>query len=467
MVRGAVHVRDTEARVFRVEAALGLGRGRKPPGEGVAERVAESGKSVVVPQASLEPSVPSPIKKGRGPVGDVTIISVPVSVDRKPVGALTVELPFKRDRDYDRSTKFMGVVASLVAQAIKLNRLVEAERSRLIQENRLLREELRGKYDFSNIVGNSGPMRQVYEQVAQVARTNTTVLIRGESGTGKELIAQAIHYNSLRAKKPFVKVNCAALPETLIETELFGYEKGAFTGAQDREEGPIRARRRAARCSSTRSATSASATQVKLLRVLQEREFERLGGTETIKVERPADRGDEQRPRARRSPRARFREDLYYRLNVFTDLRPAAARAEVRHPPTGAITFSRSSRSSTASTSGASRRRPSTCWSRYHWPGNVRELENMHRARGPRVRRRRRARRITYRPRSRPPSRPARWSECRSTEAVEAYEKDISMDALKTTRGNCAKAARLLSTTERILAYKVKKFGVDPRRFRG
>ncbi len=154
-------------RVFRVEAALGLGRGRKPPGEGVAERVAESGKSVVVPQASLEPSVPSPIKKGRGPVGDVTIISVPVSVDRKPVGALTVELPFKRDRDYDRSKEPMGVVASLVAQAIKLNRLVEAERSRLIQENRLLREELRGKYDFSNIVGNSGPMRQVYEQVAQ------------------------------------------------------------------------------------------------------------------------------------------------------------------------------------------------------------------------------------------------------------------------------------------------------------
>ena len=131
----------------------------------------------------------------------------------------------------------------MIAQALKVQRLVEAERQRLLDENTHLRQELRERYDFSNIIGTSGPMRQVYEQIAQVARTNTTVLIRGESGTGKELIAHAIHYNSLRAKKPFVKVSCAALPETLIESELFGYEKGAFTGAHGAQEGPLRAGR--------------------------------------------------------------------------------------------------------------------------------------------------------------------------------------------------------------------------------
>ena len=125
----------------------------------------------------------------------------------------------------------------MVEQAIKIQRAVEDERGRLLAENTHLRQELRERYDFSNIIGTSGPVREMYEQVAQVAKTNTTVLIRGESGTGKELIAHAIHYNSLRAKKAFVNVSCAALPESLIESELFGYEKGAFTGAQARKKG--------------------------------------------------------------------------------------------------------------------------------------------------------------------------------------------------------------------------------------
>ena len=125
----------------------------------------------------------------------------------------------------------------MIAQAVKVHRLIQADKQRLVDENTHLRQELKERYDFSNLVGTSGPMHQVYEQIAQVARTNTTVLLRGESGTGKELIAHAIHYNSLRSKKPFVKVSCGALPDTLIESELFGYEKGAFTGALDRKKG--------------------------------------------------------------------------------------------------------------------------------------------------------------------------------------------------------------------------------------
>ena len=181
---------------------------------------------------------------------------MPITVNRTPVGTLGVDLRFKPERDYDNSVKFFGIVSSMIAQALNVQRMVEEERRRLLDENTHLRQELRERYDFSNIIGTSGPTRQMYEQVAQVAQTNTTVLIRGESGTGKELIAHAIHYNSLRAKKPFIKVSCAALPDTLIESELFGYEKGAFTGRAWRARRAASRWPRAARCSSTRSATS-------------------------------------------------------------------------------------------------------------------------------------------------------------------------------------------------------------------
>src|SRR5581483_10073733 len=166
-----------------------------------------------------------------------SLVCVPIVLERKPAGALAVDFPFNANRDYQTDTQFLSVAASMMAQALRAQRTVETERNRLLAENVHLRQELEERYDLSNIVGTSGPMRQVYEQIAQVAKTNTTVLVRGESGTGKELIAHAIHYNSERAAKPFVKVSCAALPETLLEAELFGYERGAFTGAQQRKQG--------------------------------------------------------------------------------------------------------------------------------------------------------------------------------------------------------------------------------------
>src|SRR6195256_1365543 len=170
----------------------------------------------------------------------------------------------------------------MIAQAIKVDHLIETDKQRLLDENIHLKQELRERYDFSHLIGNSNPLRQVYEQVTQVARTNTTVLLRGESGTGKELIAHAIHYNSLRADKPFIKVSCAALPETLIESELFGYEKGAFTGAQGRKKGSFDLAD-GGKLFLDEIGDINVATQVKLLRVLQEREYERLGGTSTVR----------------------------------------------------------------------------------------------------------------------------------------------------------------------------------------
>src|SRR4030095_5671858 len=217
-------------------------------------------------------------------------------------------------------TKFLSVIASMIAQALKVEERIGADKQRLLDENIHLKQQLSARYDITRIGGNSNPMRQVYEQVTQVARTNTTVLLRGESGTGKEMIAHAIHYNSLRASKPFVKVSCAALPETLIESELVGYEKGAFTGAQARKKGRFELADGGTLFLDEIGDLNAS-TQIKLLRALQEREFERLGGTETVKVNVRLIAATNKELEGAMAA-GEFREDLYYRLNVFQIFMP-------------------------------------------------------------------------------------------------------------------------------------------------
>jgi Nif-specific regulatory protein len=467
MIRSAVTLLQEDNGELHIEAANGLpteGRSvRYRVGEGITGRVVESGKHIVVPQVSHEPLfLNRAVQRKELNKQDLSFICVPIALNRKTVGALGVDLRFKKDRNYDRTVKFLRVVASMIAQALKVQRLVEAERQRLVTENIHLRQELKERYDFSNIIGNSGPMRQVYEQVAQVAHTNTTVMIRGESGTGKELIAHAIHYNSLRSKKPFIKVSCAALPDTLIESELFGYEKGAFTGAQARKKGRFEMAEAGTLFLDEIGDLNLS-TQVKLLRVLQEREFERLGGTETIKANVrlivATNKGLE-----KAIQEGLFREDLYYRLNVFTIFVPP-----LRERKPDVMLLADHFLEKYAIEHGKNIKRISTpaidMLMSYHWPGNVRELENtIERAllvcdgnvvHGHHL----------------PPT--LQTAESSGTvmsiplaEAVEAYEKDIIQDALKTTRGNRAKAARMLGSTERIVNYKVDKYGIDCSRFR-
>jgi Nif-specific regulatory protein len=388
---------------------------------------------------------------------------VPILINRRAVGALSVDNKFKPDRDYDRTVKFLGIVASSIAQAIKIQRLVEDDKQRLLAENTQLRQELKERYDFSGIIGSSGPVRQMYEQMAQVAGANTTVLVRGESGTGKELVAHAIHYNSPRANKPFVKVSCAALPDSLIESELFGYEKGAFTGAEQRKKGRFELAEGGTLFLDEIGDINLT-TQVKLLRVLQEREFERLGSTETIKVNVrlvAATNKDMERAVAAGT----FREDLYYRLNVFTIFVPPLRERKADLLLLVDHFLERFSREHRKSIKRISTPAIDMLMS-YHWPGNVRELENtLERAvlmcdsqviHGHHL----------------PPS--LQTAEASGTitrvslsDAVAGFEKDLIQDALKSTRGNRAKAARLLDTTERVLNYKVRKYGVDVRRFTG
>jgi Nif-specific regulatory protein len=455
-----------ENRELHVEAADGLDAPshavRYRIGEGIIGKVVESSRPIVVPRVSKEPEFLNRAAKRTDVHKDeLSFICVPILLNRRAVGALGVDLKFNADRDYERYVKFLGIVASSIAQAVKIQRLIEEDKKRLVDENTHLRQELKDRYDFSSIIGTSGPVRQMYEQMAQVAPTNTTVLIRGESGTGKELIAHAIHYNSPRANKPFVKVSCAALPDSLIESELFGYERGAFTGADQRKKGRFELAEGGTLFLDEIGDINLS-TQVKLLRVLQEREFERLGSTETIRINvrlLTATNKDMERAIAAGT----FREDLYYRLNVFSIFVPPLRERKADLLLLVDHFLEKFSREHHKNIKRISTPAIDMLMS-YHWPGNVRELENtLERSvlmcdgqviHGHHL----------------PPS--LQTAEASGTvtrvslaDAVAGFEKDLIQDALKTTRGNRAKAARLLDTTERVLNYKVKKYGVDVRRF--
>ena len=465
--RTSVVLKNPDADRLQIEASEGLDtEGRRATwktGEGITGRVVQTGRPVVVPRISQEPSFLHRTGRRRKENAETTFICVPIPGQRRPIGAMNVDLPFEQDRDYQRDLQLFQVVATMFAQAFRVKQLVEAGRQRLLAENTHLKAELKERYDFSNIIGTSGPMRQVYEQIARVASTNTTVLIRGESGTGKELIAHAIHYNSPRAKNPFIKVSCAALPDSLIESELFGYERGAFTGATERKKGRFELAERGTLFLDEIGEINLS-TQVKLLRVLQEREFERLGGGESIKSNVrmiAATNADLEKAIAAKT----FREDFHYRLNVFTIFVPP-----LRERKTDILLLADSFLEKYAAEHGRAVKRISTpaidMLMAYHWPGNVRELENaLERAvlvcDG----------NVVHAHHLPPTLQTAEASGTIATtslaDAVTSYERDLIQDALKTTRGNRVQAARLLNSTERIITYKVKKYEIDCRRFRG
>jgi len=445
---------------------LGTGRIRYRLGEGITGRVVKSGRPIVVPQASREPLFldrTGLLAEARRARKDLSFLCVPILVDGKAVGALSLTFPYDPGRDLVHDARLLEIVAAMAGQALRLERLAEADRKRLLDENRMLKQELKGRYELTNIIGSSRPMQEVYERVAQAAPASTTVLIRGESGTGKELIAHAIHYNSPRTEKPFVKVSIGALPESLVESELFGYEPGAFTDARAQKKGRFELAQGGTLFLDEIGELSPS-TQVKLLRVLQEREFERLGGVKPIKVDvRLVAATNKDLEAAMLS--GTFREDLYYRLNVFEIFVPPLRERRPDIPLLADHFVERF-----AAEHGRSVRRISTTaidmLMSYHWPGNVRELENC-------------IERATLvceggvlHAHHLPPT--LQTAEVSGTlprqslaAAVESYEKDLLLDALKITRGNRAKAARLLQTTERILGYKLKGYGIDPTRFKG
>lgn len=389
------------------------------------------------------------------------VIAVPAAGGGNRLGILiaAVSGSFQRSDDLPDLLSLFG---SMIAQAYRIEYAVRGERERLREENQHLKLELKEKYDFSHIIGTSNAMKLVYEQVTQVARSNATVLLRGESGTGKELIANAIHYNSLRSKKPFVKVNCAALPESLIESELFGHEKGAFTGADRLKRGRFELAE-GGTLFLDEIGDLPQQTQIKLLRVLQEREFERVGGTQTLRANiRLIAATNKDLETAIRN--GQFREDLYYRLNVFTIFLPP-----LRERKSDILLLAEHFLEKYEREHNKRVRRISTpaidMLMSYHYPGNVRELENA-------IERAVLAcdASVIHSHHLPPTLQTAEVSgtvtDLSLAAAVAAFERGLIQDALKSTRGNVAKAAKLLVSTERILGYKIRKYGIEPARFR-
>jgi Nif-specific regulatory protein len=430
-----------------------------PDALSVAEQVVQKGRPVVVQRIARLPA--SRLAPGSGSAGrELSLVAAPVVLGGRAAGALSVEFAYERERDLHRALSYVSLLASTIAQAVAGSRRTQ-ERQRLSDETSDLRNRVLEQAEFPRLVGTSAPLGEVQTQVAQVASADTTVLLRGESGTGKGLIAQAIHHNSPRARKPFVTVSCAALPADLIESELFGYEAGAFTGAQTTKKGRLEMAN-GGTLFLDEVGELTPAVQIRLLRVLQQREFERLGGTQThslnVRVLAATNRNLEKAIAA-----GEFREDLYYRLNVFSIFVPP-----LRDRKADILLLADHFLERFAREHGKNVRRISTpaidMLASYHWPGNVRELSNaIERAvvvcdGG-----------VVHAHHLPPTLQTAESSGTAANqslqEIVEAVEKDALQDALKQARGNRAVAARLLRTTRRIFNYKVRNYGIDWRRF--
>jgi DNA-binding NtrC family response regulator len=333
----------------------------------------------------------------------------------------------------------------------------ELESRKLREENRSLREALGQRYEYANIIAKSDKMQAVLALVERVAPTNTTVLLGGESGTGKDLIAGAIHQHSLRASGPFVKINSSAIPETLLESELFGYEKGAFSGATASKPGKFELAHKGT-LFLDEIGDVPQAVQVKLLRVLQEREFERLGGTKTLKVDVRLIAATNRDLRAALEE-GTFREDLYYRLNVVAiDIPPLRERKE-DIPPLAQFFVERFARKSEKPIRGIT---PAALdvLTNFHWPGNVRELENII------------ERGVTFCTGTmldagdirldRPPAASPTGATPVLPEGMtlEQWEEEIIREAVRRAGGNKSQAARALGLSRNALRYRLSKMGV-------
>ncbi|MHC4560149.1 MAG: sigma 54-interacting transcriptional regulator [Planctomycetota bacterium] len=463
--RGTITLLDPETETINVIVAHGLSKKSRSlasykVGEGITGLVVQSGKEIVVPDISKDPRFLHKTRSRKQREGkQVAFFCVPIKLEGKTIGTLSVDKQSDPKDDFEANIRLLNVISTMVAQAFKLNKLVESDRQQLREENVRLRRELKTHFNIHNMVGSSNAMKEVYQLIEQVSNSNATVLIRGESGTGKDLVAHAIHYNSLRADKPFVKVNCTALPDTLLESELFGHEKGAFTGAVERKLGRFE-RAHGGTIFLDEVGDFSVNLQVKLLQVIQFKEFERVGGLKTIKtnvriVVATHKNLEEQ------IKEGLFREDLYYRVNVFPIYMPP-----LRERKDDIMLLADYFLEKIAAENNKDISRISTpaieMLTRYHWPGNIRELENcIERAvlmcDGEVIR-------SEHLPPSLQMVKKTESVTRRSlTEIIENKERELIVDALKKFGGQQRKAAKDLGITERILGYKINKYNIHPK----
>ncbi len=451
-----------------IEAAYGMSPkqqslGKYRLGEGVIGKVVELGQPIVIQEISKSNLFLNKTRSELKKEGmELSFICIPIVVENKMTGALSVVREFNPHITYEEDIHFLSIIGSLIAKTVKVRQEKAEELEELKKKNLQLQSEVAENNFATKIIGNSSKMRDVFSLVEMVAPTNSTVLIRGESGIGKELIADAIHNSSKRKNKNLIKVNCSALPDSLIESELFGHEKGAFTGADQMRKGRFEMAN-GGTIFLDEIGDLPLATQVKLLRVLQERQFERLGGTETISIdvrivcatncnlEQLIEDG-------------KFREDLFYRINVFPIFIPSLRerrndipllvdhfiqkfnkknKANIRRITTGAIDMLMV----------------------YRWPGNVRELENVI-ERACILSRDNVVHSYHLPPTLQTADSTATGSHEGMTGVIERLEKQLIIEALITTKGNITKAAEQLKITERMLGTRIKKYRIDAWRYK-
>ncbi|UZJ42732.1 sigma 54-interacting transcriptional regulator [Prosthecochloris sp. SCSIO W1101] len=498
MIRGVITILNRDTNEIVINESFGLteeeqARGRYMPGEGIIGNVVKTGKSRVVPRIDEEPQfLDRTGSRNRINTENLCFVCVPIKADNEVIGTLSTDRPVFTDDNHTGNTPnqlqekesieelvdLLSIIAAMISQAVRIKQLDQEERQGEIPNESPDRHEpfsfYRGdvheiddelystQHRPANIIGSSKAMIAVFRMIDKIAPTNATALILGESGVGKELVASAIHYKSHRAEKPFIKFNCAALPESIIESELFGHEKGSFTGATANRQGRFELAD-GGTIFLDEIGELTLPVQAKLLRILQEKEFERVGGSKTLKTDirviaaTNRDLEDE-------IENGKFREDLYYRLNIFPITVPPLRErkadilvlADYFVEKYNALNFKGVRRIST---------RAIDMFMRYHWPGNVRELENcIERAvilsednviHGYHL----------------PPT--LQTAESSGTPAsgslqqrLDAIEHEMIIEALKRTKGNMAKAAMQLGLTERVMGLRVKKFGIDYKKYR-
>lgn len=475
---------------LRIVASIGfsedeISRGRFEIGEGVTGKIFQTGFPAVIPNVAHEPLFLNRTGAKRQLKDQaISFLGVPIKAGHETIGVLSFERNAEEhSRGFENDLKLLTMVAGLVGQTIRLHRQISSDRDQLVQEKTRLQKELGGKYSLDNVVGQSKRMQEVFADVHMAAPGKSTILLRGESGTGKEVIARSIHFLSARKNKPFIKVNCAALTETLLESELFGHEKGAFTGALQE---------RAGRFEQANGGTLfldeigdiSPAFQIKLLRILQEREFERVGGNKTIKVDVrlicATNRNLEEAV-----SKGEFRSDLYFRINVISIHLPPLRERRDDIPLLVERILARfnSENSAKIGITPEAMHVLTHC----HWPGNVRELENC-------------VERFATMSRSniiREVDIPCQTNQCLSSTlwkyqptggvipiapvAIEAVhmpendheeqtplsqtEREQLIQAMERSGWVQAKAARLLNLTPRQMGYALRKYNIEVKRF--
>jgi Nif-specific regulatory protein len=498
MLRGMITILNRDTGEIVINESFGLTseekeRGRYRIGEGIIGQVVKTGKTVIVPSINKEPLFLDRTRsRSKAKKEDLCFICIPIKAGMEIIGTLSADRQIEPVQAHEKTKKNktgeerqdmlqhyvdqLSIIASMISQAVRLKQLAHEESLKKPQEKTIngklpeqphLTEEheeesISEAERPANIIGNTKPIISLFKMIDKIAKTNATTLVLGESGVGKELVASAIHFKSRRSEQPFIKFNCAALPESIVESELFGHEKGAFTGASATRFGRFELAHTGTIFLDEVGELSLP-IQAKLLRIIQEKEFERVGGSKTIKVDvrviAATNRNLEELIR-----KGLFREDLYYRLNIFPITVPP-----LRERKTDILLLADYFVEKYNAANHKGVRRISTTsidmLMRYHWPGNVRELENcIERAvilsednviHGYHL----------------PPT--LQTAESSGTpytgslqQKLDAIEKEMIMEALKRTKGNMSRAAVQLGLSDRIMGLRIKKFEIDYRKFR-